>query len=285
MSANDSASPFGTYAPAGIPSLFIGLSRRMSNKWFSEKLAFMLRRPLILYNGRKPLDVKTFGLELRLYGFDNVAEKRLLYTPQYFDPREREMLRLSLTDNYVFVDIGSNAGGYALYVAAETSPGARIVAIDPQLEMMERLRFNVEHNGLGNITLLPVALGSHEGEIDLYVNRSNRGQSSTARRPSKRAAPVRVPVTTLLAVIDRLALNHIDALKIDAEGAEDTILVPFFENAPHSLWPRLVIVENAAGGWKTDLFGVLESKGYEAAESTRLNRIFRLSRACVSVPA
>ena len=43
----------------------------------------------------------------------------------------------------------------------------------------------------------------------------------------------------LLAVVTEAGLAGIDALKIDVEGFEDKVLVPFFRDAPPSLWPRL----------------------------------------------
>ena len=37
----------------------------------------------------RPVDVVSLGARMRLYPHNNNAEKRLLFTPQYFDPRER----------------------------------------------------------------------------------------------------------------------------------------------------------------------------------------------------
>jgi hypothetical protein len=48
-------------------------------------------------------------------------------------------------------------------------------------------------------------------------------------------------------LVDTLAqeqVQTIDALKIDVEGAEDSILMPFFLTAPHSLWPGFIVIED-----------------------------------------
>ena len=279
MIINDVSSPFGTYPPGKAKAALIRLARRLPTAYPAKKLAFLIRKILILSTGRMPLDVETFGLNLRLYGFDNVAEKRLLYTPQYFDAPEREVIRQAMHDNFVFVDIGANAGGYSLYTASLKPKSGKIIAIDPQSSMMERLKFNVATNKLDNIRLFEVALGAAPGEITLYVNENNRGQTSLIASSDSTVSnvPVRVAVTTLHSIIEQSAVTHIDALKIDAEGWEDEILVPFFSSAPKDWWPKKIIIENTPAHWKVDLYSLLNTWGYELTGSTRLNRIFALT--------
>jgi hypothetical protein len=70
-------------------------------------------------------------------------------------------------------------------------------------------------------------------------------------------------------------LTGIDALKIDVEGAEDRVLVPFLRDAPPSLWPRLIVIEDSSAEWSTDLFALLKAKGYEVSSRSKQNVMLR----------
>jgi hypothetical protein len=75
----------------------------------------------------------------------------------------------------------------------------------------------------------------------------------------------------LIDVLSQEGVRAIDALKIDVEGAEDRVLVPFFAAAPESLWPRFMIVEDTHELWRNDLFAVLHARGYRTVARTKLN--------------
>ena len=70
-------------------------------------------------------------------------------------------------------------------------------------------------------------------------------------------------------------MTAIDALKIDVEGAEDRVLMPFFRDAPPSLWPRLIVIEDSSAEWSTDLFALLDAKGYAVSSRSKQNVMLR----------
>jgi hypothetical protein len=70
-------------------------------------------------------------------------------------------------------------------------------------------------------------------------------------------------------------LEWVDALKIDVEGMEDSILSSFFRDAPQRLWPRFILVEDARAVWNTDLFSLLAATGYSVASRSRQNVMLR----------
>jgi hypothetical protein len=84
-----------------------------------------------------------------------------------------------------------------------------------------------------------------------------------------------VDAQTLLQLLQRVGIDAIDAIKIDVEGAEDVILAPFFRDAPKSMWPRLIVLEDARSAWTVDLFSLLASLGYIVVSRTRLNVMLR----------
>jgi hypothetical protein len=85
---------------------------------------------------------------------------------------------------------------------------------------------------------------------------------------------VKVPATTLLALVESEHYERIDAIKLDVEGAEDLILEPFLRDAPPSLWPGFIIIEDSRLRWQSDLAGLLKRSGYRLVRQTRMNMLF-----------
>src|SRR5258707_1264848 len=105
--------------------------------------------------------------------------------PQMYDVVERVALARAIEAarerEFVFVDIGANAGLYSLFVAAQTGDRAKIVAIEPQQEMIRRLLFNIKTNMLRSIQVFPVAIAEEKNAF-FSVNCRDRGGSGLADR-------------------------------------------------------------------------------------------------------
>lgn len=264
--------PFGTYAPSTWQMRLIGLTCRMPDSWLGRRIAFVLRR-LAMTTMRQPLDIEVFDQRMRLSPFNNVSEKRILFTPQYFDPAERDLLARRVERDFVFIDVGANVGGYALFVAAQAGPEARILAVEPQPVIFERLAYNIAQNPGCPVKALPCALADREGTMTLFVDAENHGESSVKILgwTGETGQSVSVPARTLLSLLAEEGLERIDALKIDIEGAEDIVLAPFLRDAPRSLLPQIVLIENARERWQTDCIDLLHRYGYRTVLETRLN--------------
>jgi len=268
-------SAFGNRRPPAIVDRVMRSTRRQPDTWMGRRLAYLLRH-FALRRLRGPVDTDAMGVKLRLYPFSNICEKRILFTPQYFDSEERAFLLSDLRDGFVFTDIGANIGGYALSIAAAAGPNARIIAVEPQPEIFERLAYNIAQNPFGTVKAVACAIADHNGELTLFLDAGNRGQSSVKIMPNDPgSARTRVPAKTLVTLAREERLTRIDAAKLDVEGAEDLILEPFLRDAPRSLWPRLLVIGNVASRWQRDLGAMLVAHGYENALQTRHNLGFR----------
>jgi FkbM family methyltransferase len=267
-------SPFGAHAPAGFPRWVLERTRNLSNGWASRRLAFILRRLAVRKLHGAPVDVETLGARMRLYPYNNVCEKRILFTPQYFDPEERRILEGRIGDAFTFVDIGANVGAYALFVAARAGGSARILAVEPQPEIFDRLTFNISQNPFGTVKAIACAVADKTGELTLFLDPRNKGESSVKIVGSVQAGSVRVPAITLVDLLRQEGFSKVDAIKLDVEGAEDLILDPFFRDAPTSLYPSLLLIEDGRGQWQIDLPNLLEAKGYRLIAHTRLNLVY-----------
>ena len=274
-SLND-ASPFGRYRPSGALARLLGFTRAPRARWLGRRAAFVCRALGIALLRGRPLDVDALGARMRLYPAHNVSEKNLLFTPHLFDPEERRELAKHISDGFIFVDVGANVGGYSLFVAALAGPQARVLAIEPQADIFERLIYNVRQNPFGTIKGLECAISDQDGPITLFVDPANRGETSMryVNVHSQRLA-VKVQAKALKTVLADEGVDRIDALKIDVEGAEDLILEAFFRDAPPTLWPKLLLVDSPPGRVSFDLPALAEGGAYRLILQTRSNCFFR----------
>ncbi len=272
MDIRNETGPFGQFAPRGLVARLLAATRAAAPTWAGRRLAFLYRRIAIRQLKGAPLDVETFGARMRLYPYYNVSEKRILFTPQFFDAEERTLLASRMNDDFVFIDIGANVGAYSLFVAAKAKARCRVLAIEPQPDIFERLIFNIRQNDFPSVKALECAVTDSDGEITLFIDNQNRGETSVrvVSAEGGRSA-MRVPARTLLTLVNEEKYDHIDAIKLDVEGAEDLILEPFFRTAPESLWPKLIVIEHLHQRWTVDLPQLLRDTGYTVVQRTKNN--------------
>lgn len=270
--AEPNGAPWGTYSP----STFVERVRRFAagrgRGYLGTRAAFAARK-LALARLNGPVDIEVFGHKVRVDPSANLAEKRVLFTPQYFDPKERDLLRRALPADAIFIDIGANVGMYSFFAAQVTGPTARIIAVEPQPAVYQRLVHNIAFNPNVPIEAVPIALADTEGDIQLFVGHTNMGETSMRRigASSYPGATLTVMAKPLIKLVGERDLPRIDALKIDIEGAEDLVLAPYFCDAPRELWPSLMIIENSPESWQTDCIALAHEKGYSTLARTRLN--------------
>ncbi|KAB1075182.1 FkbM family methyltransferase [Methylobacterium planeticum] len=267
--------PYGTFAPAGLVARIAERTARIpAGTWSGRRLALFLRRIAISLLRGKPLDVERYGARMRLHPYNNNCEKKVLFTPQFFDPEERAILKARLPADCVFLDIGSNIGAYTLFVAAFAGARARILAVEPQPDVFDRLTYNIAQNPFGTVKAIACAVADKAGELTLFIDPRNRGESSLRIVGTNEGAQIKVPAVTLLGLVQAEGITRIDAVKLDVEGAEDLILEPFLREAPESLLPKLLLLENGTDQWQLDLPRLLGTHGYREIARSRLNLVF-----------
>jgi FkbM family methyltransferase len=276
--------PYGVRAPDAFVRAVLALTRSLPANSFGFRLSTPYRRLAINWLGEQPVDTVLWNARMRLYPAQNSCEKNALFTPQAFDVLERNVLASAIDAcvrggrRFTFVDIGANVGLYALFVAAHGGANARVLAVEPQPGIVERLRFNVQSNPACDVTVVPVAVTDREGEVDLVIQVRDRAGSHVDRGEARvyDGEKLRVPTMPLLAILAAADIAAIDALKIDIEGAEDLALAPFLRAAPPALLPRIILLEERPD-WESDIYALLRERGYVQTERSRFNLVFRLT--------
>lgn len=275
-SATTPIAPFGTYPPTLLQSLARDIGQRLPRNWPGQRISGWLRY-LLQMTSRRPIDMMVLGQRMRLHLGDNACERRVMVTPQFFDPDEFRILRGIIKPDFQFIDLGANVGMYSVFVGTQAGPGARILAVEPQESLLGRLRENIALNGL-DVTIAPVAVSDHEGTIEFAVDPNNLGFTSIniTRQGRGERRIIRLPVRKLLPLVREHGFERIDALKADIEGAEDLALLPFIEEAPRTLWPRLMIIENSAREWRRNCVSYLKERGYTKMPAGGANIVLQL---------
>jgi FkbM family methyltransferase len=279
-------SPFGARAPESFVRATLAFTRSLPGNRFGFKVAMPFRRAAINSLGPRPVDTEVWGARARLYPSRNICEKNALFTPQAFDVLERRMLasaidgRAAAGETFTFVDIGANVGLYSLFVGAHAGGRggrARILAIEPQPGILDRLSFNRGLNPHFDITILPVAVSDQETDAELVLRRDPGGSHLNKHaEPVGDAEIVRVQCRPLAGILREAGIASVDAMKIDIEGAEDLALQPFLRSAAKDVLPRLLLIEDRPD-WQVDLYGLLQQCGYARTAQSRHNVVFRLT--------
>src|SRR6266545_1859082 len=286
MVATADPTPFGGYPPGPFARTMLAMTRRLPANWLGLRISMPLRRLAINRLGDRPVDTAIWNSHMRLYPSRNSCEKNALFTPQLFDAFELGVLadaideRVAEDGTFTFVDIGANVGLYSLYVASRAGARARVLAVEPQPGIVDRLLFNVRANKSFNVVVLPIAVADRDGAVQLVIDERDSGGTRINRgeTPAAGTTSYRVPCRPLMAILNAAGLSSVDALKIDIEGAEDLALAPFLREAPQALLPSLALIEDRPQDWSVDLHALLQERGYAVFARGRQNTVFRLER-------
>lgn len=261
---------WGAFEPRGIPALCIGAIR-------SGLVRGALRHPFrrVMQRFSPAYDIAVDGIRMRCWIGENFTEQMLVERGLHKDNAGIGLLARALRPGDVFVDVGANCGLFTLFGARAVGADGRVLAIEPSSEMAQRLRFNVEANGAGNVAIVQVAVGAEAGRATLYGG-DHPGLASLCA--SVGGSATEVLVAPLLTLAEGANLSRIDVLKIDIEGYEDRALVPFFRTAPVSLWPRLILIEkDHAARWEEDCLAALADRGYRGTWTDGSDMLLELS--------
>ena len=199
-----------------------------------------------------------------LHPADNYTERFMWRKGLRVEAASIGRLTLLVADKRALIfDIGANCGSFTLPLAAAAGGKSRIIAFEPNIVMSERLRTNLSLNGLRHrVEVAEVALGATDGNATLHLVERNLGQSSLRLSDSARSIPVAVRRLEHFLPDHRQRFETF-VIKIDIEGLEDEVLVPFLTSNPAPRMPDAILMEtDNADVWRTDLRGALRKKGY-----------------------
>ena len=144
----------------------------------------------------------------------------------YF-PHEVRLLRELKASGFepaVVYDIGASTGVWSETIAG-VFPQAEYHLFEPLAELVDAYKTDMAERlrRLPNLKLHPFALGDSNGSTEIFVSREDPYASSVHFRPSS-PAPMQVTRYRLDDYVAEKGLPAPDIIKMDCQGAEDTIL-------------------------------------------------------------
>ena len=184
----------------------------------------------------------------------------------WYEPHFVDALKLYLTPEVTFFDLGANIGQYTLMSAPLVQ---EVHSFEPFSGTYRLLKWNVQHNHLANVYLNELAISDQFGEATIYEgDATNTGSYSLRRSATSAERQYSIRTITLDEYVFgsdlHCRLKKI-VLKIDIEGAELKAL----QGAPKVLDLNPVIFLEAIdehqkkfGNSITDLTRFLQARGY-----------------------
>jgi FkbM family methyltransferase len=154
-----------------------------------------------------------------------LAEYKILFF-SHCEPAITKLIKYIVRPGDLCLDIGANIGAVTLVMSFATGPKGKVIAIEPHPRMVERLRANVELNGLDNVSIIPVALSDTAGRTTLYAAEEDyfhHGRSSL--KPSQGIGrEIFVEKITGEMLQDEIGNQLCKFIKIDVEGHDFIVL-------------------------------------------------------------
>jgi len=134
------------------------------------------------------------------------------------EPEVAEFIESELRNGMTFVDVGPNVGYYTLLGARRVGTSGKVIALEPDPEVLAILRKNIAINLLSNVQVVHGAASRTCGQARL--GRARSSSYSTGLYCEDAANWIEVPRYSLDSVIGRLNVSRVDLIKLDVEGAE-----------------------------------------------------------------
>jgi FkbM family methyltransferase len=172
------------------------------------------------------------GLRIRL-DTSSFIEWQIFFYGRY-EPEIVDLVRETCNPGGTSIDVGANVGCHALIMAERAGDKGSVIALEPHPRVFERLRGNVEMNGLAQVETLSIAAGAEMGGMQLYApaaahhgaGKATLYEGNLALDPGAAVAMERidVPVTTVDRLMFERGCEQLDLIKIDVEGHEMPVL-------------------------------------------------------------
>jgi FkbM family methyltransferase len=181
-----------------------------------------------------------------------------------WEPQVEKLLRSLLTSGDVAVDIGATLGYFAAVMSQCVGRAGRVFAFEPVPATFHRLSLCQEFNNFSQLTALPLALGSANGQVEIRYDPSQAGCASIHQTELVGAARSEsVRVARLDDLVSRGEVSPPTVIKVDVEGHEHAALCGAAETI-RRFRPSIIFEYNTAAagraGWTlADVTSLLQS--------------------------
>ncbi|MFC5270648.1 FkbM family methyltransferase [Adhaeribacter terreus] len=172
-------------------------------------------------------------------------------------------LKKIIRPGFICIDIGANLGYYSTFLSKLAGPQGRVLAVEPIPLFQQIWKDNVKASGVDNLELLPYALGSENGVIQMGTPERNgllhHGMTKVVSSADEKYAHF---YDVSMKIPDELfaGLERLDFVKCDVEGFEYQV----FSNMQATLTKYKPLIQTELNGDENrdNVIGLLEKLGY-----------------------
>lgn len=207
------------------------------------------------------VEIVVFGNRMLLNCADYLGNI-VLFTPKYYDIKERAIVKSIVGQGDYVVDIGANIGIYTLILANLVAEDGAVVAIEAEQNNADRLRHNLAINCMPWVAVQHCGVSDKYEELVLALDESgNAGAHSFVDSKRKNGGLSQsVACVPLYSLLDKVRAPAF--MKLDIEGFEYRVLRQYFADAPKHLWPQHIMLEDAPTLREGDAVALAISQGY-----------------------
>lgn len=189
-----------------------------------------LSRILALFAGLRTkgthlVRLRRWGLQFEVRSAMDVWSIKETFVDRFYERYGRPV-----GEPWVVVDIGGGIGDFSI-IAAHRRPANRVYTFEPFPGSFALLLKNLKRNRLSNVHAFQQAVWSGKGSLALDTSTGEPVQFISREIDENTAGRETVPCDSLEGIFAGLEIQRCDLMKIDAEGAEYTILF----NTPDSV--------------------------------------------------
>ncbi len=205
------------------------------NKWKLFSTYFILECKLLLYSysEKKKQYFKLLDYKLATFNYEMLAGlfREIFISQDYkFETNNKTPFIL---------DCGANMGLATIYFKWKY-PQSNIIAFEPDKEIFELLKENIEFNKITGVTLVNAALLDRTGKVEFYssVESSwNSGVGSISSKQEENRKKIEVNCVRLSDYVDQ----NVDFIKMDIEGSEDFVIKDLMISRKFNLIQEFII--------------------------------------------
>lgn len=168
-----------------------------------------------------------------------------------------------INDGWTIVDVGAGIGDFSIY-AAHSNPQTKVFAFEPFPESYHLLERNIALKGIENVFPFQAAIWSQAGVLHLDNVRGEPLQITSKEIHSaiNDKSVIKVRALTLSQVFEAYAIDKLDLLKLDCEGAEYEILSGASSEVFNKIKRIIMEYHDIDGHHHDHLVSLLERHGY-----------------------
>jgi FkbM family methyltransferase len=140
-----------------------------------------------------------------------------------YEVAKSDALAAAVRPGAVVLDIGGNKGDFSLLAAKVTGDSCQVLCFEPAPENAAWIERSLARNGYRCVEVIQVAVSDTDGDATLHLSEMS-GWHSLVASDGGSVGEIAVRTRRLDALLAERGISRVDVVKIDVEGAEESVL-------------------------------------------------------------